>query len=247
MDRALFLAMNGAKQVQLHQATNTHNLANASTTGFRADFDAFNSLPVFGPGYEARVYSQDERSGTNFAVGALQQTGRELDIAVGSEDGFIEIQAPDGNSAYSRAGDLRISSAGLLETGAGHPVMGNGGPIALPPFEKLEVGSDGTISILPVGQEATTLAAIDRIKLVKANPEDLIKGDDGLLRAATGVSFEADASVTVSSGVLESSNVNVVAELLDMIELARNFEMHIKMMQSIEENDSATTQLLRLN
>ena len=246
MDRMLYVAMNGAKQVQLHQATNTNNLANASTTGFRADFDAFNSLPVVGPGYQSRIYNQDERSGVDFSVGALQQTGRELDIAV-SGNGFIEIQAPDGSSAYTRAGDLHTTSAGLLETGAGHPVLGNDGPIALPPFEKLEIGSDGTISILPVGQEATTLATIDRIKLVSANSEDLVKGEEGLLRAVPGASIEADASVTVASGVLESSNVNTVTELLDMIELTRNFEMHIKMMQAIEENDSATTQLLRIN
>ena len=246
MDRALYLAMNAAKQVQLHQATNTHNLANANTTGFRADYDAFKSMPVVGPGYAARIYNQDERSGINFANGALQQTGRELDIAVNGA-GFIEIQAPDGSSAYTRAGDLRVTSAGLLETGAGHPVMGNDGPIALPPFEKLEIGGDGTISILPVGQEATTLATIDRIKLVNANPEELVKGKDGLLRTVTGVSIEADASVNVASGVIEASNVNAVSELLDMIELARNFEIHFKMMQSIEQNDAATTQLLRLN
>lgn len=246
MDRALYVAMNGAKQVQLHQATNTNNLANASTTGFRADFDAFNSLTVVGPGYESRIYNQDERSGIDFSSGAIQQTGRELDIAV-SGNGFIEVQAPDGSSAYTRAGDLHTTSSGLLETGAGHPVMGNDGPIALPPFEKLEVGSDGTISILPVGQEATTLATIDRIKLINAGPEDLVKGEDGLLRAVPGVSLEADASVTVTSGVLESSNVNTVSELLDMIELTRNFEMHVKMMKTIEENDSATTQLLRIN
>ena len=246
MDRALYVAMNGAKQVQLHQATNTNNLANASTTGFRADFDAFNSLPVVGPGYQSRIYNQDERSGVDFSIGALQQTGRELDIAV-SGKGFIEIQAPDGSSAYTRAGDLHTTSAGLLETGTGHPVLGNDGPIAVPPFEKLEIGADGTISILPVGQEATTLATIDRIKLVSANSEDLVKGEDGLLRAVPGASIEADASVTVASGILESSNVNTVSELLDMIELTRNFEMHIKMMQAIEENDSATTQLLRIN
>ncbi len=246
MDRSLYVAMNGAKQVQLHQATNTNNLANASTTGFRADFDAFNSLPVIGPGYESRIYNQDERSGIDLSSGALQQTGRELDIAV-SGSGYIEVQAPDGSSAYTRAGDLHTTSAGLLETGVGHPVLGNDGPIALPPYEKLEIAADGTISILPVGQEATTLATIDRIKLVNASSEDLIKGEDGLLRAVPGASFEADASVTVTSGVLESSNVNTVSELLDMIELTRNFEMHIKMMQAIEENDSATTQLLRVN
>ena len=246
MDRAIYVAMNGAKQVQLHQATNTNNLANASTTGFRADFNAINSLPVRGPGFESRIYSQDEHSGIDFSNGGLQQTGRELDIAV-SGNGFIEVQAPDGSSAYTRAGDLHTTSAGLLETGAGHPVMGNDGPIALPPYEKLEIGADGTISILPVGQEATTLATIDRIKLVNANPEDLVKGEDGLLRAVSGASIEADASVTVTSGTLESSNVNTVAELLDLIELTRNFEMHIKVMKSIEENDSATSQLLRLN
>ena len=246
MDRALFLAMNGAKQVQLHQTTNTHNIANATTTGFRADFDAFQSLPVSGPGYASRVYSQDNRSGIDFSSGTLQQTGRSLDVAV-QGDGLIEIQSPDGSSAYTRAGDLRISSLGVLETGAGHPIMGNGGPIAIPPFEKLDIAADGTISIVPTGQAATTLATVDRIKLVNPNPQDLVKGDDGLLREVTGVSIEADASVTVASGVLEASNVNIVSELVDMIELARNFELHVKYMQSLEENDSATTQLLRLS
>jgi len=246
MDRSLYVAMNGAKQVQLHQATNTNNLANASTTGFRADFNAINSLPVKGPGFETRVYSQDENSGVDFSSGALQQTGRELDIAV-SGNGFIEIQAPDGTSAYTRAGDLHTTAEGLLETGAGYPVVGNDGPIALPPFDKLEIGSDGTISILPVGQEATNLATIDRIKLVSANENDLVKDKDGLLRAVPDASIEADASVTVNSGVLESSNVNTVSELLEMIELTRNFEMHVKLMKEIEDNDSATTQLLRTN
>lgn len=246
MDRALYIAMNGAKQVQFHQTTNTHNLANASTTGFRADFNAFQSLPVSGPGYASRVYNQDNSRGIDFSSGTLQQTGRELDIAI-KGNGFIEIQSPDGSSSYTRAGDLRVSSLGVLETGAGHPIMGNGGPIAIPPFQKLEIGADGTISILPTGQEATTLAEVDRIKLVNPNSQDLVKGDDGLLRHVTGESFEADASVTVASGVLEASNVNIVAELIDMIEMARNFELHVKFMQSLEENESATTQLLRLS
>jgi len=246
MDRSLYLAMNAAKQVQLHQATNTNNIANASTTGFRADFDVFNSLPVQGAGSAARVYSQDARGGINFSGGALQQTGRQLDIAVDG-DGFIEIQSPDGSSAYTRAGDLRVTSSGLLETGAGHPVLGNSGPIALPPFDQLEIGGDGTISILPAGQEANTLASIDRISLVNPNLEDLEKGEDGLLRAVNGASIEADASITVVSGVLEASNVNVISELLDMTSLARNFEVNVRLMQTIDENNSATTQLLRLN
>ena len=241
----LYVAMNGAKQIELQQATNTHNLANASTTGFRADFDAIRSLPVYGPGNPTRVYSVDDRSGIDFNIGQVTQTGRDLDISI-SGKGFIAIQTPDGNEGYTRAGDLRVVNGGLLQTGAGHSVMGNDGPIALPPFEKLDIAADGTLSIIPTGQDASALAVIDRIKLVNPSTTELEKGLDGLLRAKNQTPIVADAAVRVASGTVEGSNVNSISELINMIELARKFEMHVKLMETAENNDASSASILRL-
>lgn len=245
MDGMLYVAMNGAKQIQAQQATNSHNLANANTTGFRADFDTLRSLPVYGPGNASRVFSVDERSGINFDTGEVTQTGRDLDISIIGE-GFIAVQAPDGSEAYTRAGDLRVVNGGLLQTGAGISVMGNDGPIALPPYEKLDIAADGTLSIIPVGQDASALAVIDRIKLVNPPIEDLEKSLDGLIRSREGVEINPDASVRIASGTVEGSNVNSVSELINMIELARKFEMHVKLMETAETNDSSSASILRM-
>lgn len=243
MDRMIYLAMSGAKQIALAQASNSHNLANASTTGFRADLDAFASLPVHGPTHASRVYASDERAGVNLDTGVVTSTGRDLDVAVNGT-GYIAVQAPDGAEAYTRAGDLRVTAQGLLTTGAGHPVMGNGGPLALPPFDRIQIGADGTISILPLGQGGGSLAVVDRIKLVNPPDTAISKRADGLL--ATAEPTPADASVRLESGALESSNVNTVEALVNMIELARLFEMNVKTMNAAADNEASTNQLLRL-
>lgn len=246
MDHLIYTAMNGAKQTMLRQATNNHNLANLSTTGFRADYDAAVATPVYGPGHASRVYTVDERVGVNFDQGPTTQTGRDMDIAV-SGKGFIAIQGRDGTEAYTRAGDLRVSASGFLETGAGHPVMGNGGPITLPPYEKLEIGKDGTISIVPLGQPETDIAVIDRVKLVNPDVAELEKSEDGLLRMKNGDIADADADVQLATGALEGSNVNAVSSLVTMIELSRQYEMHIKVMKAAEEADQSSAKLLSIS
>jgi flagellar basal-body rod protein FlgF len=154
------------------------------------------------------------------------------------------VQAPDGSEAYTRAGDLRLSSGGILTTGSGHPVIGNGGPIALPPVQKLEIGTDGTISAKLLGQ--TNMAVLDRIKLVRPPQDQLTKGEDGLFRLATGDEAPADATVGLVSGAIESSNVNSVEALVKMIDLSRLFELQVKVMKEAENTDAATTRLLSL-
>jgi len=245
MDRMLYLAMSGARQTLLAQTTATHNLANATTAGFRADLEQFRSMPVFGDGYPTRVYAMTERPGIDFSHGSILHTGNELDVAI-QGDGWVAVQAPDGSEAYTRAGDLRLTSNGLLETGAGHPVIGNSGPIAVPPAEKIEIGVDGTISIRPVGQAASVLAAVDRIKLVNPPQESLVKGPDGLFRIADGLPSPPDALVRVTTGSVESSNVNSVEAMVDLINLARLFELQIKAMQSAQENETSAAQLMRM-
>ncbi len=245
MDRMLYIAMTGARQTMLSQAVNTNNLANATTTGFRADLASAVSLPLHGPGQASRVYGMTEGNGVDLTPGSLQRTGRELDVAV-EGNGWIAVQAPDGGEAYTRAGDLHVNSFGILTTGAGHPVIGNGGPIAIPPNAKLDIGADGTISIRPLGQGVKALAIVDRIKLVKLPPDQVVKGDDGLVRLKGGGKAQADASVTLVSGALESSNVNAVESMIRLIELARQYETQVKMMKTAEDNDRAAAGLLRL-
>lgn len=241
----LYIAMSGAKQTMLAQAANTNNLANASTTGFRADLASFRSMPVFGPGEPTRVYAMTERPGVDFSAGMINSTGRELDIAING-DGWIAVQAEDGTEAYTRAGNFRIAEGGLLKTSSGMPVLGNGGPIAIPEAEKIEIGSDGTISIQGIGQAASTLTVLDRIKLVNPDPAQLVKGKDGLIRHRESEPAQPDASITVVSGALETSNVNTVESMVNMIMLARQFETQMKVIETAKENDNVTTQLLKL-
>ena len=246
MDRLLYVAMSGAKETLLAQAVNTQNLANASTTGFRADLEAMTSLPVYGPGQPSRVYALDQGQGVDLAPGPLVSTGRSLDVAVTGK-GLIAVQAPDGNEAYTRAGDLKVDSLGLLTNGAGHPVMGNAGPIAVPPYEKLEIGADGTISLQPLGQGPETLAVVDRIKLVNPDPATLKKGEDGLIRVADGSTAPADAAVQLATGTVEGSNVNAVEAMVNLMTLARQFEAQVKMMKTAEDADRASAEMLRIS
>ena len=168
MDRLIYTAMIGAKQALLAQSTNANNIANASTTGFKADLDFFKSLPVYGPGFPSRSIAQVESGGVDFKSGSRQTTGRSLDIAV-SGKGFIAVQGNDGTEGYTRRGDLHINELGQLSNGANQLVIGEGGPIALPPFDNILIGNDGTITIQPQGQGVNALVVVDRIKLV--NPD----------------------------------------------------------------------------
>jgi len=245
MDRMLYVAMSGAQQTMLAQQANNNNLANANTTGFRADLTDFRSMPVLGPGYSTRVYAMAERPNVDFNLGAVRTTDRELDIAVDG-NGWISVQGKDGTEAYTRAGNLSIQPGGILVTGSGIPVLGNGGPIAIPQAENIVIGGDGTISIQPVGQPPSALVVVDRIKLVKPDNTNLVKGEDGLIRLKGGVTADADATVKVVSGSLETSNVNIVNALVNMIGLARRYEAQIKAIKTAEELDSSTDQLVRL-
>ncbi|BCX88646.1 flagellar basal-body rod protein FlgF [Methylomarinovum tepidoasis] len=245
MDRSLFVVMSGARETLRAQASVSNNLANVNTTGFKQDLEQFRSMPVFGPGYPSRVYALNERPATDFDPGPIRSTGRELDVAV-KGDGWIAVQAADGSEAYTRRGDLRITPEGLLQTGDGHPVLGDNGPIAIPPAQKVDIGSDGTISIVPLGEKPDVLAVVDRIKLVRAAPEQLEKGEDGLIRLKSGQPAEADAGITLVSGALEGSNVSSVAALVDMIELSRRYELQVKMMKTAEDDADTAAQLLRM-
>jgi flagellar basal-body rod protein FlgF len=245
MDRMLYVAMTGARETLRAQTANNHNLANASTTGFRADLSAFQARHVAGDGYQSRVYATAATTGFDDKLGTLMSTGRDLDVAV-QGPGYIAVQGLDGREAYTRAGDLRVDTNGQLLTGTGLPVLGDGGPIAVPPYASLTIGGDGTVSIVPLGQGPETRAEIGRIKLVNPATDDLAKGSDGLLRMKDGSDAVADAATRIASGMLESSNVNVADAMVNMIELQRRFDMQVRAMKSAEDNGAASARLLSL-
>lgn len=246
MDRMLYLAMSGAKQTLQAQAVNSNNLANATTTGFKADLEQFRSMPVYGQGMPSRVYAMTERPGTDFTPGSFSTTGRDLDVAVRGE-GWMTVQSADGSEAYTRSGNLMVNANGLLTNGSGHPVIGNNGrTIVVPPAETIEIGTDGTVSIRPVGQAPNVLAEVDRIKLVNPEFGQMTKGTDGLMRLKDGSGAEADISVQLVSGALEGSNVNTIDAMVKMIELQRQYEMQVKMMKTAKEDDASATSIMRL-
>lgn len=244
MDKFLYVAMSGAKETLRAQAANSHNLANASTNGFRADLSAFQSRAVEGSGYASRVYATNSTTGWDHSIGAQMSTGRDLDIAV-QGDGFIAVQGRDGREAYTRTGDLIVDANGQLMTKTGLPVLGDGGPLSVPPNNSLAIAPDGTISIVPQGQGPETTASIGRIKLVNPGNDTVERGEDGLFRMKDGSDAPADASMRVASGALEASNVNAAEAMVNMIELARNFDLQVKAIKAADENGAASSQLLR--
>ena len=244
MDKLLYVAMSGAKETLRTQAANNHNLANASTTGFKADLSAFQARAVTGPGYASRVYATDSTVGWDDSAGAQLSTGNPLDVAVHGP-GYITVQDVTGNEAYTRAGDLHVDTSGQLLTATGLPVMGESGPISVPPSTAITVAPDGTISIIPLGQTPQTSATVGRIKLVNPPSGTIQRGSDGLFHSIDGNPAEADASTTITSGTLESSNVNLASAMVNMIELTRHFDMQIKALHSADENAQASTKLLQ--
>ncbi|SFM67052.1 flagellar basal-body rod protein FlgF [Ectothiorhodospira mobilis] len=246
MDRMLYIAMTGAREAAHSQEVNAHNLANANTTAFRQSLESFVNHPMRGPVYDSRDYVQLKATEADFTHGPQISTGRSLDVAV-QGDGWIAVQGPDGNEAYTRAGNFKVDSLGLLTTGDGYPVLGDDGPIAIPPFEKIEIGGDGTISVRPLGQEPNVLAQVGRVKLVNPDNEAISRGEDGLFRRDDGAVEPADAQVRLASGVLEGSNVSTVEAMVNMIELARNFETQVKLMKTADDLARTGSQLLRLS
>ncbi|QTN45080.1 flagellar basal body rod protein FlgF [Ectopseudomonas mendocina] len=246
MDKMLYVAMTGAQNNTLGLRAHANNLANVSTSGFRRDFEQARSMPLFGETFPARVYAMSERPATDFRAGTLQETGRDLDVAIGGK-GWIAVQAPDGSEAYVRTASLNIDALGVLRTGNGLPVMGNAGPIAVPPEQKVEIGQDGTISIRALGENPNVLAEVDRIKLVNPDPKSMEKGTDGLIRVKGQPEVEADATVQVTSGFLEASNVNAVEEMTAILSLSRQFELSVKMMRTAEDNSSAMARVLQIS
>ncbi len=242
MDRMIYLSMSGAKATMQRQDTLANNLANASTTGFRAELQAFRAVPVQGSGASTRVFTLETTTGYDRTPGPVAATGRNLDVAVRG-DSWLAVQALDGTEGYTRAGSLEVSADGTLTTRSGMQVLGDGGPIQLPPNSEPSIASDGSINArLPNG----TSSVVGKLKLVTPEAK-LVRGDDGLFRSAGGDPLEADPAARVQDGALEGSNVSPVENMVAMIAAARQFEAQMKMMQTAEADEKAAAQLLAAN
>lgn len=246
MDRLIYTAASGAKHILEQQATTSNNLANVSTTGFRAQLDVFRSVPVQGPGLPTRAFVVDSTAGNDFSSGALQVTGRDLDVAVKGQ-GWLAVQMPDGTEAYTRNGSLQMSPNGVLTTASGQTIAGEGGPITIPPDATVTVGGDGSISTISNVDSPAAPAVLGRLKLVNPAEADLVRGDDGLFRLKDGGNAQADPTVRVAGGALEGSNVNPVDCMVDMIALARSFDTQMSLLKNAENNAAKATQILALN
>ena len=245
MDQLAYISARGMREIMLQQSVNSHNLANASTPGFRASLMQAESNYVVGEGFETRAFSSISKIDVDLTPGPIKTTGHDLDVAITGE-GWIAILGPNGGEALTRRGDLRVDEAGQLINGAGQQVLGDAGPITLPPFQSLTIGSDGTVSIVPVGEQPNAIAALDRIKLVNPPVASLGKSEAGAIVANGGLDSDADAAVTLITGSLEGSNVSAVSAMVEMIELARQFESEVNMLESAEEIDSDSIRLMQM-
>lgn len=245
MDRSLYVAMTGATQMMRAQSEVAHNLANADTIGFKAQLSAFQPLAVQGAGMPTRINGVAQGLGVDTREGGLVETGRVLDVAVQGQ-GWIAVQGADGSEGYTRAGELRLTPEGLLTDARGNLVLGDGGPISVPQSAQMNIGADGTVSVVPMGQGPETIAAVGRIKLVNPAAGRLALGSDGLMHLSDGGTAEADPAATLKSGVLESSNVDPAQTLVQMIQLSRQYELQIRAIRSADENAQSASRLLQM-
>lgn len=246
MDRMMWIAMSGAKESFHALAVRSNNLANANTTGFKADFENQRAMSIYGDAYPTRAFAMTERPGYNFDGGEMQTTGRTLDIAV-QGDGFLAVADNQGQEAYTRYGSLEIGSDGVLRTSNGLDVLDeDGNQIVLPtPLAEININKDGFITGKPLGADADVVETYQRLKLV--TPENLAqfeKGYDGLFRQTGGEILEMDPNAEVRSGMLEASNVNPVEELTNLIRIQRQYDAQVKLMQGAAEMDDAQNSLL---
>lgn len=247
MDKALYLAMTGAKHNMRAQTAHANNLANINTQGFKADFEQARAMPVlYGDGMPTRVYALSESPATDLRQGAMNETGNELDVAINGP-GFLAVQLPDGKEVYSRAGNFQIDATGVLRNSEGLAVLGEGGPITIPPQVKIEIGLDGSISVISAGEGPQSPAQLDRLRLVNPDPSNVEKDPSGYFKTRDGVVPAPDANVTVTSGFIESSNVNAINEFTAVLTLARQYELHVKMMSTVQSDSEASARLLQVS
>ena len=245
MDKLIHTSLSAMRATMARQAVTANNLANASTTGFRAEMSNARPLWIKGPGLPDRAVASEEVQAADMRAAATVSTARPLDIAMNG-DAMLSVQAENGDEAYTRRGDLMVSVSGLLTTGDGHPVIGDGGAVTVPPADQIRIDRDGTLWITPFGGDAAARQKIDRLKLASPMGSDIVKHIDGLFRVRGGGALPSDPTASVTVGALEGSNVNPTAALVDMIEAARSWDTQIKLLTTARDLDTETANLMKM-
>ena len=240
MDKLIFTAASGADRLMRAQQVHANNLANLDTAGFRANMEvAGHAKPNGGYGYDDVHMTNMQADTLSTRAGSVRETGRPLDVAIGGK-GWLAVQYGDGE-AYTRSGEIEMSAEGALSV-HGHPLMGEGGPITLPPHTAVEIGTDGTISVLTEG--AKQMQVIDKLRLVNAEGTELTKNEAGLIVARDGAPLATDPNVKLRSRALEGSNVSAVEEMVATMSLNRSFEIQMKLFQASDKMNEAGNKLI---
>ncbi|MBO9526316.1 MAG: flagellar basal body rod protein FlgF [Sphingobium yanoikuyae] len=246
MDRLVNTALTAMRGAMARQASIANNLANANTVGFRAEIANAETRWIKGDTFDTRAQASEQVIAADMAQGAVTETGNPLDVAMNG-DALLAVQAPDGQEAYTRRGDLKVNDSGLLTTGDGLAVLGQGGPITLPQMDSVSIAQDGSIWGVPQGGDPANPQQVDKLKLVNASGSSIAKGTDGLFREVNGGALPEDPIATVTSGSLEGSNVNATAALVQMIEASRAWETQIKMIDTAKQMDDGGASLMKLD
>ena len=246
MDRLVNTALTAMRGAMARQASIANNLANANTVGFRAEIANAETRWIQGDSFDTRAQASEQVIAADMAQGAVTETGNPLDVALNG-DALLAVQATDGSEAYTRRGDLKVSDSGLLTTGDGLPVLGEGGPVILPQMDSVSIARDGSIWGVPQGGDPANPQQVDKLKLVNAAGSSIAKGKDGLFREVNGGALPSDPLATVTSGSLEGSNVNATAALIQMIEASRAYETQVKMIDTAKQLDDGGASLMRLD
>jgi flagellar basal-body rod protein FlgF len=245
MDRLIYSSLAAMRGAMSRQATIANNLANVNTAGFRGEYTSAQAEWLQGSGLNGRATVSDDVTGANMTAGAVTSTGRDLDVALNG-DSMLTVQAPDGSEAYTRRGDLQLTDSGLLTTGDGMPVLGQSGPITLPPADSISIGKDGQIWVVPQGGDPKSPQAVDTLKLVSADGSSVKKGLNGLFEVVGGGTLPTDPDATLTSKSLEGSNVNASSTLVDMIDASRSWEAQVKMLTTAQDMDKSSAALMQL-
>ena len=246
MDRLVNTALTAMRGAMARQAAVANNLANVNTVGFRAEVANAETRWIKGDTFDTRAQASEQVIAADMAQGAVTATGNPLDVAVDG-DALLSVQAQDGSEAYTRRGDLKVTESGLLTTGDGLAVLGEGGPIVLPQMDSVSIAQDGSIWGVPQGGDPANPQQVDQLKLVNAAGSSIAKGKDGLFREVNGGALPADPLATVTSGSLEGSNVNATDALIQMIEASRAYETQVKMIDTAKQLDDGGASLMRLD
>ncbi|MDE2405411.1 MAG: flagellar basal body rod protein FlgF [Sphingomonadales bacterium] len=245
MDRLIYTAMSGMTDSMTRERVIASNMANAQTVGFRAEMIYSTPVTVKGDSLEVRALSDGEVHGASMRPGVIDQTGRPLDLALNG-DAMLTVQAEDGSEAYTRRGDLSVTPSGVLQNGDGRPVMGNGGPITVPPNAIVAITPEGQVMVSNPETPDQPATQVDKLKLASPAGSRIGKGLDGLFRVIGGGVLPDDANASLNPGALEQSNVSASEVMVQMVQAQRLFDIRTKMIATAREVDQSGSSLMRI-